>query len=207
MARAYKVARIFPVDIRDQARKILSRANITSFDAFISQARICPMRIWEVEARNEKRRYFAISGVSKILWHRFPQHGFLFDDQARRALANGGFGASFHTQMRAWGGPPHEDLKDDCDFLTFAAGYQKYCVPMYDVIEPFAELRPQHAALRDEARICAIRVIDKLLWLAGEEATKRQSSLHGWNSKATPAEVSAGATLANAAKQILKRLD
>ena len=93
-----------------------------------------------------------LSGVSKLLWHRHPERGFIYDSKAFTTLSSAELLGTHEN-----GFLPERGVNGEKKFLKFAAGYRKYFFPLH---QPIAQ------ALADIGRdpLRASRVVDKLLW-------------------------------------------
>lgn len=181
MAVIYKVARNFPLFIRSRAETHIAKAKIQDFDSFVFQTRKITQTIYDLEKmKPNSRAFFAISGVSKILWHRFPEHGFIYDDQTRIALFNNGLVAPFFETVVDWGGSAANDRKREAEFLIFAAAYKTYCLPLCEPLTKLLKSDIHLEKLDNEPMIRANRILDKLLWIAGEEENKQQQHVKKW---------------------------
>lgn len=163
IAANLSVARNFTEEAREHVVQRLQSARPDGgamFDWFVSETRALAKEVKSFSSARKGRSFRPLSGVSKLLWHRFPDHGFIFDSRAGRALRAAGLCAPFFDLLHAWGGRPEDNRESD--FLIFAAGYQAHCSP---------NLPPLRDALSDQSLDPrnASRLIDKLLWILGDE--------------------------------------
>jgi len=168
LAVNYRVARNFPKEIRMRFEKEFQGVEISSYDEFVRTSRKLAKNI-KNSGNNEVRTSRPLSGVSKLLWHRFPEHGFIYDALALNAVLSNGFVAPYVSSLKNWGGVSSND-PHEWHFLIFAAAYQKFFRPFVD---PLAKAM-RH---RDRKRQQAYRVVDKLLWITGQQEEKRRRIL------------------------------
>jgi hypothetical protein len=163
VAGAYRVARNFPKRMRKRFTEKFRRTKPSSkFDSFVKTAR--SLAAYAKKSGTKRgRRYRPLSGVSKLLWHRFPRKGFIYDQLALRAVTDNGLTAPFILSVAKWGGPPED--KRETSFLIFAASYQVFFEPLHV---------PIASSLKSEGcePLRAARIVDKLLWIAGNSKSK-----------------------------------
>ena len=170
IAGNYRVARHFPLkgEARPGFEAELRKANLgssdhmASFDTFVRTTRDLALKA------SLLGRFRPLSGASKLLWFRFPNVGFIYDNLALGAVCKGGFTAPFYDSLKAWGGPPSDD--HEWNFLIFAAGYRMFFRPLHEQIGMALV-----SVGRDKRR--AARVVDKLLWIAGGSDPTRYRDL------------------------------
>ena len=160
----YRVARHFPVAERRRLVSIINAVGTSEgsaeerFDAFVRSVRKLANRFAQ-EFGNERRRLRPISGMSKLLWYRFPFHGFIYDSQVLAAVCKNGLTVRFDGMMDAFGGRPSDDL--EWNFMIAAAAYRTFVLtlhgPVAEVFKAY-HLEPERAA----------RLLDMLFWLDGD---------------------------------------
>jgi len=165
VAGSYHVARNFALGAaRDsfesefRSVKLEPLAQPASFDSFIRTTRELARQA------SVTGRFRPLSGASKLLWFRFPDIGFIYDNLALTAIRKQGFTAAFYDSLQAWGGPPSDS--HEWNFMIFAAGYRRYFRPLHEQIG-----KALVSIGRDKRR--AARVVDKLLWIAGGDKIQR----------------------------------
>lgn len=160
----YRVARHFPVAERRRLVSIINAVGTSEgsaeerFDAFVRSVRKLANRFAQ-EFGNERRRLRPISGMSKLLWYRFPFHGFIYDSQVLAAVCKNGLTVRFDGMIDAFGGRPSDDR--EWDFMIAAAAYRTLVLPLHGLVaEVFKahDLEPERAA----------RLLDMVLWLEGD---------------------------------------
>lgn len=173
ISRLYRTARNFREDqrhlvakrIRDKIDDVKEGTRQAAFDSIVVLTRelstyakeLEPIKLprkVELEASPRKNSR-PLSGISKIIWHRHPELGFIYDARALTAATRSGLLAPFHDLLSSWGGEPKDD--GEADFLIFAASYRRYFLPLH---EPIAE---EIAKKKGDTRR-ASRIVDRLLW-------------------------------------------
>jgi hypothetical protein len=165
----YRVGRHFPITRRqnllEQISGVTCRGSSPSerFASYVKSVR----RVANSLAKNTEhgRQIRPISGVSKLLWYRFPLHGFIYDSQVLAAICRNGLTVRFDAMMRSFGGSPLDS--HEWNFLIAAAAYQTFALPLHEIV---ANVFRQHGL---EARRAA-RLLDMLFWIEGGPSGKLQ---------------------------------
>ena len=163
VASAYKVARNFPFPIREQWTTLLREIRGPTREEDPYEWFVLTVRELAEQAANLRRGekpFRPLSGASKLLWHRFPTTGFIYDSQARQGLARAGLLSPFYDRLERWGGPSSDQR--EIDFLQFAAAYERYRLPEVNRVQ---RATIQHGLDTPQAT----RFLDKLLWLFGSK--------------------------------------
>jgi hypothetical protein len=159
----YRVARNFKVERRDSLVRALNRVTlignkpIERFDSYVKTVRQLTKQ-YAQETDAEHRTIRPISGVSKMLWYRFPFDGFIYDWQVFSAICKNGLTVRFDSEVDAFGGKPADDR--ECNFMIAAAAYRHFALPLHRIVADMLqarELEPKRAA----------RLLDMLFWLEG----------------------------------------
>jgi hypothetical protein len=195
LAANYRVARNFPKEIRSRFVKDFRCVKISSYDEFVRASRELARNV-KNSGNGEVKTSRPLSGVSKLLWHRFPGHGFIYDELALKAVLRNGFVAPYVSSLEKWGGVSSDDPRE-WNFLIFAAAYQKYFWPLH---HPLAEAMTRRGRMR---RRQAHRVVDKLLWITGQQENKRRRILEERTKLATAQDRDIADIACAAAKKIL----
>ena len=163
IATQYDAIRTFPkspnrpqfvAEFRRLADHVAEAGDDDGFDVFVRACRDLAdfAKKHLISEQGSTRR--PLSGVSKVLWHRQPTIGFIFDTNAFVSLKRAGLLGDYHQHLARWGG---YERGGEQRFLQFAAGYRNFFLPLHKPIS--------HALAsvgRDTRR--ASRIVDKLLW-------------------------------------------
>lgn len=209
----FRVSRNIPILHRDHFLKLIGNARISDFGSFVSETRKI-VRVFKqhqvrenklLNNKGEKKRksFSPMSGVSKVIFHRFPNHGFIFDDQAKIAISHAGLLAPFHDSLTDWGGSIPNDNSLEADFVAVAAAWERYFAPLKANIVENVRLPQYQPVLPHEHDIFAIRILDKLLWLSGEDPQKGPEKIGDLCRQADDTTRQAGHSLASCAQNIL----
>lgn len=160
----YRVARHFPIAERHRLVSLISAvgpidgADEERFAGFVRTVRALANR-FALEFGNDRRRLRPISGISKLLWYRFPFDGFIYDSQVLAAICKNGLTVRFDKMIDAFGGRPSDNR--EWDFMIAAAAYQTFAFPLHGAVAAVFrahDLEPERAA----------RLLDTLFWLEGD---------------------------------------
>jgi hypothetical protein len=159
----YRVARNFKVERRDILMRALNKSTLTGslpierFDSFVSNVRRLTKQ-YAQQTAVEHRRVRPISGISKMLWYRFPFDGFIYDWQVFSSICKNGLTVRFDSRVEAFGGKPTDD--HEWNFLIAAAAYRHFMLPLHQGVADVLRsrgLEPERAA----------RLLDMLFWREG----------------------------------------
>lgn len=180
----YRVARHFPTPRRQELVGLINDASIASNDpgqAFVDFVGLVRLLAKGFGDAVDARKLRPFSGFSKLLWYRFPFHGFIYDSQVLAAVCKNGLTVRYDAEIEALGGRPADDR--DWNFLIAAAAYRAFALPLHEMIaDVFRDhhLEPERAA----------RLVDTLFWLEGNfKPTSEATDISNEHADAIGAEV------------------
>jgi hypothetical protein len=159
----FKVARNFPIARRPGLLSTISGVTCSGnsiperFDAYVRIVRKVANQFAEENAGG--RRLRPISGVSKLLWYRFPLHGFIYDSQVLAAICKNGLTVRFDNLIDGFGGKPSDDR--EWNFMIAAAAYRTFALPLHAIVADIFKKNKLEAER-------AARLIDMLFWIEGD---------------------------------------
>ena len=74
--------------------------------------------------------------------------------------------------------------KNESEFLIFAAAFRNFCLPLYEPLIERLGFEFDGENIDNEPLVCANRVLDKLLWIAGEDEDEQREHLKIWTIEA-----------------------
>jgi hypothetical protein len=160
----YRIARHFPIERRRRLIALiegvasLEGSAQQRFDGFVRSVRTRANQAAE-EFGTDRRRVRPLSGLSKLLWYRFPFDGFVYDSQVLAAFCKNGLVARFDTSIAPFGGRPSDP--HEWNFMIAAAAYRTFVLPLHRLVAEIFEahgLEPHRSA----------RLLDTLFWLEGD---------------------------------------
>jgi hypothetical protein len=128
------------------------------FDGFVRSVRTLANLAAE-EFGTDRRRVRPLSGLSKLLWYRFPFDGFIYDSQVLAAFCKNGLVVRFDKSINPFGGRPSDP--HEWNFLIAAAAYRAFVLPLH---RPVAEIFTAHGLEPQRSA----RLLDTLFWLEGD---------------------------------------
>jgi hypothetical protein len=155
----YRVGRNFKLDRRDTLMRVLNKSTlggrtpVERFDSYVKNVRRLTKQ-YAQQTEAEHRTVRPISGMSKMLWYRFPFDGFIYDWQVFSAICKNGLTVRFDSEIDAFGGKPTGN--HEWNFMIAAASYRHFVLPLHPTVadvlkahglEPMSGPLARHAAL------------------------------------------------------------
>jgi hypothetical protein len=109
----YRIGRHFPIERRRRLVALIEEvASLEGsaqrrFDGFVRSVRTLANLTAE-EFGTDRRRVRPLSGLSKLLWYRFPFDGFIYNSQVLAAFCRNGLVVRFDTSIAPFGGRPSD---------------------------------------------------------------------------------------------------
>jgi hypothetical protein len=160
----YRIGRHFPIERRHRLVALIEEvaspegSSHQRFDGFVRSVRTLANLTAE-EFGTDRRRVRPLSGLSKLLWYRFPFDGFIYDSQVLAAFCKNGLVVRFDTSIASFGGRPSDP--HEWNFMIAAAAYRAFVLPLH---RPVAEIFESHGLEPQRSA----RLLDMLFWLEGD---------------------------------------